>query len=93
MNQQEEDKWKDVRAKLQIGDEVEGKIMHTAPFGDFIDIGVGFPALLQIVDMLDMTPENYREGNYSQIGNIVNAKIVGFRDYSKQIILTQKPVN
>ena len=93
MNQQEEVKWKDVQAKLQIGDEVEGKVVHKAPFGDFIDIGVGFPALLQIVDMLDLTPEKYREGNYSQVGNIVKARIIGFRDYSKQIILTQKPMN
>ena len=85
----EEDNWNELKGKFKVGDEVEGIVVHKAPFGDFINIGVEFLALLEIIVMKDLTPEKYSERLYNPIGSKVKAYIVSFEDSNKQIRLAQ----
>ncbi len=86
----EEAKWQEVKQRLKIGDQVEGRVTDKAGFGDFIDIGEGFPALLESILM--QTPEEYRyrPTDYYPLGSTVKAIIVLFDDWNRQIRLTQK---
>ena len=49
-----------------------------------------FTVLIQIVDIKDLTPEVYQSGNYTPIGTKVKGKIIDFRDYNTQIVISQK---
>lgn len=90
----DEAKWNELKKRLKIGDEVEGKVVHKAPFGDFIDIGAGFHTLLEIIEMPELSPEKYREGNYNPIGSVIKAYVAWFNESpNKEIRLTQKPLH
>ena len=60
------------------GQQVEGKVIRKMPFGDFIEIAPNqqFDVLLAIIDMEGLTPEIYRNGNYSPIGSIVKGELI-----------------
>ena len=55
-------------------------------------MGVGFPGLLLIPDIIELTPEIYRTGTYSPIGSTMTARIIWFEEKNRQILLTQKPI-
>lgn len=84
------EEWNEIKQKWEIGTQVEGIIVHKAPFGDFIDVGVGYDALLEIIEIKDLTQEKYCQGDYNPMGSVVKAKVVAFDDTNKQIRLTQK---
>jgi len=87
----EEEEWKTLKQRLQTGQEVKGVVIAKAQFGAWIDIGVGFPALLEIIEMADLTLEKYRTDDWCPIGSEVKAKIAGFTDrLPRQIVLKQK---
>ncbi|WP_210462179.1 hypothetical protein [Rufibacter roseolus] len=88
-----EDSWNEVKKKFKIGDEVEGIVVHKAPFGDFIDLGVEFLALLEVIVVKDLTPEKYRKGLYNPIGSKIQAYIVSFEDSNQQIRLAQNQLD
>ncbi len=88
----EDERWNQLKQTLKIGQEVEGVVVHKAPFGDFIDIGMGFMALLEIIQMPELTPDKYRAGDYSPVGSKIKARICLFGDSNKQVLLTQKPL-
>ena len=58
--------WKAAKAQVPNDTSVTGVVVAKYPFGVFVDIGVGFPALLEIVFMDEMTPELYRDGKWSR---------------------------
>ena len=41
------------------------------PFGAWLDIGIGFPALLEIIELTDLTQEAYRIGDWCPLGSQV----------------------
>jgi ribosomal protein S1 len=83
--------WNDVKARFKIGQEVEGRVVHKAPFGDFVDIGAGFPTLLEIIQMPVPLP-GQSPGDLNPVGSAVKARIASFEETpEKQIRLTQKP--
>lgn len=87
----EEKNWNDVKARFKTGQEVEGRVVHKAPFGDFVDIGAGFPALLEITQM-PAPPPGQSAADLNPVGSTVKVRIASFEDApDKQIRLTQKP--
>ena len=72
--------WEEVKSQLSIGDHVSGKAITKAHFGAWIDVGVGFLALLEIIRMDGMTPENYQSDDWCPTGSQVDARISGFGD-------------
>src|SRR5436305_7835800 len=81
--------WEAAKARLPMGSRVSGVVIARYPFGVFVDIGVGFPALLQIVCMEGLTPERYQADDWCPVGSSVSAFIGGFSDDSRQIGLWQ----
>ncbi len=87
----ENNHWHDVKTRFKIGQEVEGRVVHKAPFGDFVDIGAGFPTLLEIIQMPE-PPPGLSLGDVNPVGASVKARIASFEETpEKQIRLTQKP--
>ena len=84
--------WEKAKQTYEFGQEIEGTVIKKYPFGDFLEVvsEQEFTVLIQIVDIKDLTPEVYRSGNYTPIGTKIKGKIVDFRDYNTQIVISQK---
>jgi hypothetical protein len=81
--------WVAVKKRLPVGELVTGVVVARAPFGAWIDLGVGFPGLLEINCIASLTPERYRAGDWCLAGSEVTALVGGFRDDEHQIGLWQ----
>lgn len=77
---QPEPEWELVRQQLAVGQTVEGTVVAKAPFGAWLDIGVGFPALLLIPDVEGLTAESYREDNWCGVGTAISVNVVSLND-------------
>jgi hypothetical protein len=55
-------------------------------------MGVGFPALLEILVMTRLTPERYRADDWCPLGSEVTAFVSNFDDKHHQIRLWQVPL-
>lgn len=84
-----EEEWAALKFRLPTGQQVTGVVIAEAHFGAWIDIGVGFPALLEIVCFAGMTPERYRANDWCPIGSEVTAFVCSFKDRGHQIGLYQ----
>ncbi len=84
--------WESLKQRLSYGRSVTGIVVAKSPFGAWVDLGVGFPALLEIIVMANLTPEKYRVGDWCPVGSEVTAFVGSFRDGSNQIGLWQVPV-
>jgi ribosomal protein S1 len=86
------DDWEKLKQRLAFGQTVTGVVVGRSPFGAWVDIGVGFPALLEILVIAGLTPEMYRAGDWCRERSEVAAFIGDFRDDPRQIRLWQAPV-
>ncbi len=84
--------WERVKVRLSVGAEVTGEVVARAPFGAWLDIGIGFPALLEIIELTDLTHEAYRIGDWCPLGSQVCAWVTGFKDDQRQVYLSQRRV-
>jgi hypothetical protein len=81
-------RWPEDRTKLRIGQQVSGPVVARAPFGVWVDIEAGHPALLLGPEMRNAKERRITFGDYPVIGEIVEACIVGLGD-SAEIALSQ----
>lgn len=88
---QMDQKWEAVKTTLKHGVEVTGKVIARVPFGIFLDIGVGFPALIRVHDLknADVRPYTSME-MYPTPGSNTTGTVIGFNDRNRQIDLTQR---
>lgn len=84
--------WEALKRRLIVGQAVTATVVAKSPFGAWLDLGVGFPALLEIVVMAGLTPERYRADDWCPVGNELTAYVGGFRDDAHQIGLWQVPL-
>lgn len=84
-----EGEWVALQRRLAVGQSVTGTVFAKAPFGAWIDLDVGFPALLEIVCIAGLTPERYRADDWCPIGSQVAAFVSAFKDRGYQIGLMQ----
>lgn len=82
--------WEQVKQQLAGGQTVRGVVLAKAPFGAWLDISVGFPALLLIPDVVGLTPERYRADDWCAIGSTIVAEVVLFVDDRRQIRVSQR---
>jgi ribosomal protein S1 len=85
----EQRKWDGMKERLHEGDKTTGVVIARSPFGVWIDIGVGFPVLLLIPDIQEMTAERYQADDWCPIGSSITAKIVIFNDRERRIRVSQ----
>ncbi len=76
--------WEAAKARMPMGSRASGVVIARYPFGAFVDLGVGFPALLEIIFMDGLTPERYQADNWCPVGSSVTAFIGGHYDDGRQ---------
>ena len=84
------EKWNDVKARLPVGTVVDGKVVHVAVFGVFVDLGVEFYGLLRVPEMAGSGPKTMDD--YPQVGESVTARVLYHSDSNRQIILIQRDI-
>ena len=85
--------WEALERRHQCGQVVNGKVVMTSTFGAWVDLGFGFPALLEIIHIEGLTPERYRDGDWGSVGSMVQARVAHFDDSLRQIALRQVDSN
>ena len=83
------EEWAAVRSGLDVGESVRGRVIARRPFGVFVDIGVGFPALLEVIQFGGMRERRYNFKDYPAIGDPITARVVTFTDHNREVHLTQ----
>jgi hypothetical protein len=83
-------RWPAIRAKLAVGQIVHGEVIARAPFGVWVDIAVGHPALLLVPEMAHAREKRIAFEDYPPVGAIVEARIAG-TGARAEIALTQHP--
>jgi hypothetical protein len=83
-------RWPQVRGRLRIGQHVRGTVIARAPFGVWLDIDAGHPALLLVPEMRGAKERRIRFEDYPAIGEVVEARIAALGERA-EIGLTQQP--
>ena len=83
-------RWPAIRAELAIGQAVRGEVVCRAPFGVWVDIGVGQPALLRVPEMAGARERPIRFEDYPALGAVVEAWVMWLDDRA-EIVLCQHP--
>ena len=82
--------WQSTKAGLPAGSRISGTVVARYIFGLFVDIGVGFPALLPITHF---NPPPRRRPvvieDYPAVGSPVTGRSVAFDEERRQIGITQ----
>jgi len=81
--------WAAARAGLGVGESVRGRVIARRPFGVFVDIGVGFPALLEVIQFEGARRRRYDLEDYPAVGDTITARVVAINDRNRQVGLTQ----
>lgn len=84
-----EERWIEITKDLKRGDHVEGTVLAHSTFGAWVDIGLGFPALIEIIHVVGMTPELYKSDSYYPPGSKIQAMIRSCTTRGHQIRLEQ----
>src|ERR1700722_5745066 len=82
--------WPTTKASLSVGQDVSGPVIARAPFGVWIDIGVGHPAVLLVPEMRRSPHQRITFDDYPLIGGTIAATIVALGDRA-EIALSQFP--
>ena len=89
LSPEKERDWAAARSRLVVGKSVNGRVIARRLFGVFVDVGVGFPALLPVIQFEDARQRCYNFEDYPAIGELIKARVVGFDDQNRQVGLTQ----
>jgi hypothetical protein len=76
-------------AKQKLDQQVTGTVVAKAAFGAWVDIGVGFPALLEIPHIAGLTHEQYQNDEWCPVGSTVSAHVTDFKDDLRQVRVQQ----
>jgi ribosomal protein S1 len=82
--------WPSIRQHITIGQTVSGEVVARAPFGVWVDIGIGHPALLLVPEMRGARERSISFDEYPSIGTTIEARIIALGDRG-EIGLTQHP--
>lgn len=85
-------RWQSNLPKLERGQRVGGTVIARAPFGVWLDISVGHPALLLVPEMAGAIQKRITFEEFPQIGSFLEASVVGMSEKA-EICLTQNPSN
>ena len=83
-------RWPEARARLAVGRDVRGEVIARAPFGVWVDIDAGHPALLLVPEMTGASERPIRFEDYPPIGAELDARIIALNDRA-EIALSQRP--
>jgi ribosomal protein S1 len=81
--------WEVAKSLLALGSRVEGIVVAQFPFGVFVDINAGFPALILVTRLSDAGRPYTSMERYPAIGSAVEARVCVWVFPQRQIGLTQ----
>jgi small subunit ribosomal protein S1 len=84
-------RWPEVRTRLRVGQAVRGTVIARAPFGVWLDIGVGFPALLLVPEMREAKLRRIPFEDYPPTGAQIEACINALGDRGELGLTQQRP--
>lgn len=82
--------WDQVKAAVPVGAEVSGRVVACQPFGVFVDLGLGFPGLLEVLEFADPAAQSRGEESFPAVGASVTAWVLQHVDHNRQLRLTQR---
>jgi len=83
--------WEHAKTLLRSGDTVTGEVIKQYHFGVFVELGIGFPALLEVIQFDAEQSRRYTSvSDYPAIGTRISARVVLFEDRARQVALTQR---
>jgi hypothetical protein len=85
-----EESWLSLKQRFAVRSAVYGTVVARYNFAMFIDISVGFPALLLIVRFKDAKRRYSSVADFPALGSLIEAKIWGWNDRDRTIVLTQR---
>lgn len=83
-------RWPEVQAKLTVGQAIRGDVVARVPYGVWLDIGVGWPALLQVPEMAGARTHPIKFEDYPPLGATIDAWVL-YISVRGEIILCQYP--
>ena len=81
--------WDALKQRLPVDSVVDGTVYAKRDYGAWIDLEIGFPALLEIIYIEGLTPERYQAGEWCPVGSKVRAMVLGYREAGRQVYLWQ----
>jgi len=81
--------WEVAKSRFALGSKVEGIVVAQFPFGVFVDINAGFPALILVTRLRDAGRPYTSMERYPAIGSTVEARVCVWLCPRRQISLTQ----
>jgi hypothetical protein len=84
------DRWPNAKARLSVSQMVRGEVIARAPFGVWVDIGAGQPALLLVPEMAGAWVRSVKFEDYPPLGAVIEARITRLGDHG-EIGLSQHP--
>lgn len=82
-------RWPEVRERLRVGQHVRGPVIARAPFGVWLDVDAGHPALLLVPEMRVAGERRITFEDYPAIGEALEARIIALGEHG-EIGLTQR---
>lgn len=93
--------WRTAKAQYPVGSRLIGTVVHQAPFGVFLDVGLGHVhALLEWGGFADAPDFELQEPlpakrivlRYPELGEVVTTTVLGYREDNHQIDVIAKPM-
>lgn len=86
--------WDAMKQRLAVGQTVSGTVVAKADFGAWLDIGIGFPALIFVPDVAGLAPDSYINDQWCPpVGSAITAEIVLFADPKHVVRVSQRTVD
>ena len=82
--------WQRLKARLSVGDAIQGTVIQHHQFGVFLDIGVGFLGLVEIMQFKEAPARMTRE-EFPPLGSTISANVIWFDDENMQLKLSLRP--
>ncbi|MFO0808881.1 MAG: S1 RNA-binding domain-containing protein [Gemmataceae bacterium] len=84
--------WDQVKASVPVGTEVSGRVVGCQPFGVFVDLGLGFPGLLEVPEFAEPPARSRGMEGYPAVDAVITARVLQHVDSGRQLRLTQRPL-
>lgn len=82
--------WETLKMQLKRGDTLFGQVVHQTRFGVFLDGGLGFPILLEVMEFEHAKKKCAFPEDFPAKGSRVEGRLAAFDENNRQIRVTQR---
>ena len=81
--------WNSLKSQFSEGDKLVGQIFVKAPYGVHLDVGLAFPALLEIIQMPGLVYDEYVKDKVYCLGDKICVTFVCLNETSNEICVVE----